>query len=766
MSSLKRPTSLRSPRQATPLTQTTVSLGLTTALMLPVAVQAQADEAKETTLKPVVVTERAPDHNPYSEAGAPYKAKQSGDERRAKPLAETPATISVLTRQQLQDTGRTDLRDILRAQPGITLGTGENGNAFGDRYIIRGQEARSDVFVDGLRDPGMTVRESFATEQIEITKGPSATFAGRGATGGAVNSVTKQATTVADFTKLSVGVGSDDHRRLTLDANHAFSDDTALRVNLLESYEDVPDRSPAFRSRNGMALSLTHHVTPKLTVTTDYYHLKTKDRPDLGTWYQNGKPVENIPVYAQAEDFLESTIDTFTVRAAYRFDDTTKLSNLTRYGETQNGYVVTSASGGSNLVTPVSIAAFARHNGWQEVEYFANQTNLELERVLGGMKHTMLFSLELTNHKVTNGGYNVTTATPTNCQTYGRNNAISNAHCFVSAAGVPVADLNSFLKYAITRGAVRSDWSTKTISASVMDTVDVTDQLALSGGLRVDRFDYSNTNGGLQYKLMDNLVNAQVGAVYKFLPYANVYANISTGSDFNGGESDVTSCGYGGLCLVGSGDAAISTFTKSAPEKSTNVELGSKWELMDGKLLATGALFQVTKRDVMEANTGNNYALNGTLNTGAYKVEGIELGLAGNITTQLSAHAGLAIMDSEVTKTVTASNKGKELANLPKKTASVLLSYKFTPKFAFGGTVTYQSSKFSGSPESVAGNYKVPAYSTLDLFASYKITRQLSARVNVNNVFNKTYYLATYTSGKFTYLGDARNVRATLNYDF
>lgn len=763
---VKRPSSLRA---TSTLSCSTVTLGMSTALLLPLTVQAQAqaDEGKETTLKPVVVTERAPDHNPYSEPGAPYKAKQSGDERRAKPLAETPATISVLTRQQLQDTGRTDLRDILRAQPGITLGTGENGNAFGDRYIIRGQEARSDVFVDGLRDPGMTVRESFATEQIEITKGPSATFAGRGATGGAVNSVTKQATTVADFTKLSVGLGSDDHRRLTLDANHAFSDDTALRVNLLESYEDVPDRSPAFRSRNGVALSLTHHFTPKLTVTTDYYHLKTKDRPDLGTWYQNGKPVKNIPVYAQSEDFLESDIDTFTVRASYRFDDTTKLSNLTRYGETQNGYVVTSASGGSNLVTPISVAAYGRHNGWQEVEYFANQTNLELERVLAGMKHTMLFSVELSNHKVTNGGFNVANGVPTNCQTYGRNNTINNGYCFIGTTGVPVADLNNFLKSTITRGAVKSDWNTKTLSASIMDTVDVTDQLALSGGLRIDRFDYSNVNGGLKYKLMDNLFNAQVGAVYKFLPHANVYANVSTASDFNGGESDVTNCGYGGLCLVGSGETAISTFAQSKPEKSTNIELGSKWELMDGKLLATGALFQVRKRDIMENNsTVTNYSLNGTLNTGSYKVEGIELGLAGNITSKLSAQAGLAIMDSEITKSVIASNEGKELANLPKKSASILLSYKFTPKFTLGGTLTHQSSKFSGSPESAAGNYKVPAYSTLDLFASYKFNRQLSARVNVNNVFNKEYYLATYTSGKFTYMGDARNIRATLNYDF
>lgn len=246
-SNLKRPRSLRVAHTApsTPFARTTLAIGASTALLLPAFAAAQ--EVVE--VKPVSVTVRAPDHNPHGEPGAAYKAKTSGDERRVKPLAETPATITVLTQQQLLDTGRTDLREILRTQPGITLGTGENGNAFGDRYIIRGQEARSDVFVDGLRDPGMTVRESFATEQVEITKGPSATFAGRGATGGAVNSITKQATTDADFTKLSAGVGTDDFYRLTLDANHAFSDDTALRVNLLKAYQEVPDRGPADRER-------------------------------------------------------------------------------------------------------------------------------------------------------------------------------------------------------------------------------------------------------------------------------------------------------------------------------------------------------------------------------------------------------------------------------------------------------------------------------------------------------------------------------------
>src|SRR5690606_8450404 len=163
-----------------------------------------------------------------AQPGVPYKARTSGDIRQTRPIAETPQNISVLTRPMIEDSGRTDLREILAAQPGITLGTGENGNAFGDRYIIRGQEARSDVFVDGLRDPGMTIRESFATEQIEITKGPNSSFAGRGTSGGAVNSVTKQATTDFDFAKTTVGIGTDRHRRITLDANKVLNDRAAI----------------------------------------------------------------------------------------------------------------------------------------------------------------------------------------------------------------------------------------------------------------------------------------------------------------------------------------------------------------------------------------------------------------------------------------------------------------------------------------------------------------------------------------------------------
>ncbi|MBL8244389.1 MAG: TonB-dependent receptor plug domain-containing protein, partial [Rhodanobacteraceae bacterium] len=164
---LKRPLSLRAPAAPAPAA---LALGVSLSLLGGAATaQDTAVAEDEIVLDTLKVEERTLDTNPYAEKNAPYKARVSGDRRRTETLAETPATVSVLTQTQIRESGRSDLRAIVAAQPGITLGTGENGNAFGDRYVIRGQEARSDVFIDSLRDPGMTIRESFAVEQVEIT---------------------------------------------------------------------------------------------------------------------------------------------------------------------------------------------------------------------------------------------------------------------------------------------------------------------------------------------------------------------------------------------------------------------------------------------------------------------------------------------------------------------------------------------------------------------------------------------------------------------
>ncbi|WP_068804060.1 TonB-dependent receptor [Thauera phenolivorans] len=757
---VKQPATLR---RRPALTRTGLALGLSTAMLAPAGALG-AEEQTEMTAVEVVDT--VIDPNPNAEPGVPYKARTSGDKRHVKPLAETPQTIQVITAKQLEDSGRSDLRDILQAQPGITLGTGENGNAFGDRYVIRGQEARSDVFVDGLRDPGMTVRESFATEQVEITKGPSSTFAGRGATGGAVNSVTKQATTDLDFARLSAGFGSDDYRRYTFDGNRVLTDTLAVRVNLLDAYQEVPDRGPADRDREGAAVSLLWKPTDKLDVTADYYFAQAEDKPDMGAYIDRstGRVVKDVPVYLQAEDFLESKIDTWTLRLGYQFSADLRLENLTRYGTTENGYLTTGYRGTS----------LSTHQGWQDVDYFANALNLYLDKRIAGMKHQFVFGLEYSDHSVKNGVYDYRANSPTNCVANGRGGP-QPGHCPIVDGRQVVPDIGRMMNRSFSKGDWDTDWKVKTVSLSAMDTVDLNDEWSVFGGLRYDRFEYDNTvidrsAGALDYALEDGLWNGHAGISYTFRPDANVYFNYSTASDFNGGESDVgASCGYGGIC-VPSGTTAeerLRMFANSKPEKSQNFELGTKWNLMDGRLLASGAVFRTVKTDVMENATDDAYSSIGSINTGEYRVEGAELGLSGKLTDKLMVQAGVAVMNSEIRESQDPDNVGKGLSNFPEKTASLLLSYELTPKFTFGGGLTHSSEKYSGEPESAAAtDLKVPAYTVYDLFASYRVSKDLTARLNIGNLTDEDYYTAAYRSGAFAYIGDARNVRLTLDYNF
>jgi len=773
-----RPASLRaSAMSSTATVGLGAAVGLSALMMMPAHAAAQDAEQLAT----VKVQDTAIEANPNAEPGVPYKAKVSGDERHTRPLAETPQTITVLTKAQIDDSGYTDLTRILDAQPGITLGTGENGNAFGDRYVIRGQEARSDQFVDGLRDPGMTIRESFAIEQLEITKGPNSSFAGRGSSGGAVNAITKQATTLLDFANVQGQIGTDQHTRFTTDINKVISDTFAVRFNGLYAKEDVPDRSPADRERKGVAISSYWTPTDRFEANFDYYMLRAADRPDVGGYLVAGKPV-NPPAYAQNEDFLKSDVDTFTARLKYQFNDNIRLTSLTRYGESENGYVISGAHAATTATTnPGGVYAtttLTAHQGWQEVSYFANQENLFVNTELFGLKHEMIFGIEYTDNAVLNGVYRVTNAGTFNCITQaaaqGNNPPPAPApnYCMTGANGQLVPGANSLLKRQINRGPWDIDWQVKTVSASFMDTVDLTDKLTVFGGLRYDSFDFSlGTQNGttlakVYYPYSDNLWNGHLGVTYKVQDGLIVYGSYASASDINGGESDVgTSSGYGGVVIYNGSVAG------AKPERSDSWEAGVKWNTNNDKLLLTAAAFLVDKSDVME---GANYDSVGTFNTGEIEVKGVELGATGNITDKLTIQAGVTLMSAEVTKSATAANVGKTLANFADNSGVVQAKYQITDSFYVGGAVKYEGKKYGGQPDTAApfnattGAYTQPveAYTVADLFAAYRFNPNLEVRLNVFNVTDEDYYTAVYRGGFFLYNGDARSTRLTVNYDF
>ena len=399
----------------------------------------------------------------------------------------------------------------------------------------------------------------------------------------------------------------------------------------------------------------------------------------------------------------------------------------------------------------------------ERLQYFVNQTNLHLDREFGGLKHELIFGLEYSDHKVLNGVYNVTNSGE-NCMVPGRG-GVSSGWCITDASGALLNGIDTIMNRSVAKGTWDSDWSVKTVSLSAMDTVDLTDKWTAFAGLRWDRYDYdlatqnANTLVRDDYSESDGLWNGHFGLTYKFRPNANVYASYSTATDIDGGESDVgTNAGYGGR--IG-GD----------PEKTELVELGTKWNLMGEKLLATAAVFQITKSDVME---GIGYDATGTFNSSENRVRGIELSLTGMITDKLTAQAGIAIMDAEVLKSATPEKVGKTLSNFADKSAFLQLKYQATDAFSFGGAAKYESERYAGQPDTAAGfnattgayNIPIPSYTVLDLFANYRINKNMDVRLNVGNVTDKDYYLAAYQSGSFLYKGDARNARVTLNYDF
>jgi len=763
--------------------KSSLALGVSTALLVPFAAMAQTPPPATTTLPAVTVEGEKIDPNPNAEVGAPYKARTSGDFRHTKPLAETPQTIDVITGEAIKDSGQTDLKQILNAVPGITLGTGENGNMFGDRYIIRGQEARSDVFVDGLRDPGMTTRESFAIEQLEISKGPNSTFAGRGTAGGAINAITKQATLDYDFNRASVGLGTDDYKRVTIDMNKAFGDSFALRANAVYSDAGIPGRDLSERDRNGLALSGLWEINKDLSVTLDYYGLRAKDKyPDLGSYLvgtaPNRYPASPVPpVYAQAQDFTQSDVDTFTARVMYAFAPNVKLQNLTRYGSANNGYVLTGArsstvyplAGPRNPATAYTSGTLSTHNGWQDIDYFANQTNLRWDTTLGGLKNQFIFTLEYTDNESVKGNYRIGNLGATTCRTSATGSATG--YCTQNPNGSSVNGLNTLMNRQIDKNPWANDWRVKTWSGGIMDTIDFTERFSAFGGIRFDRFDYEldvrnlNTGAQINYPYSDTLTNGQLGLSYKINPQGMVYAAVASSADINGGEADVgTSSGYGGV-IVANGSVA-----GAKPEKSLNWELGTKWNILDDKLLATAALFQTTKNDVME---GSGYDSVGTYNSGKNRVRGIELGVTGNFTERLQGQVGMAFMKSKVLESATPANVGRPLANFADNSISAQLRYQATKAFYFGGGASYQSEMCAGQPDTGAGytangdcSQRVPPHTVYDLFAGYRINKNLELRAAVLNLFDKDYYTAAYRSGSFLYKGDGRAVRVTMDMEF
>ena len=189
--------------------------------------------------------------------GNPLKSSTGLSTTVSATVQDTPQVVNVISRQLIEEQHITTLEQALRDSPGITVAIGEGGTLAGDQFKIRGLDANNDIYIDGLRDFGVYARDAFDYEQVQVLKGPAGAMFGRGTTGGAINTISKQASTRRNFISADATVGTGDYYRVTADINHVINDTTALRLNLMGNSTGVTGRDRGGQSdRWGVAANL------------------------------------------------------------------------------------------------------------------------------------------------------------------------------------------------------------------------------------------------------------------------------------------------------------------------------------------------------------------------------------------------------------------------------------------------------------------------------------------------------------------------------
>ena len=734
----------------------------------------------------------APDRDRYADPSAPYKGDRiQASGKFPEPLLNTPKTVTVLTKDVLEDKNATTLKQAILSTAGVTLGSGEGGNAFGDRFFIRGFDARNDVFIDGVRDPGVSVRENFFTEQVEILRGPGSSFAGRGTTGGAINIVTKEAQQEKSFYNMDTTFGTDHTKRVVLDVNQIVTPTFAVRAGGMFQDADVAGRNYVTDDRSGGFIATKWTPTDAIKVTTDYIHTDLHGIPDFGVPYYRpgagtsssnqiftstaGAPYPDVGVNRNNfygfvyRDFFQVQQDIGTVNTEVKLTPDLTFNDKIRVSHSLNNYIGTLPESPSAPI-PLSAATFSANpqSRYQTTDVLANQSELTYKFNTGDFKHTLLGGVEISRETSSIDKYQgfsseLVTGVPFNGSGSALGQSVFNPSYNFTPFGGGATLLGKPTNLAID-----------TVSGYVLDSVNYRDLVILNGGVRVD--DYRLNTSGFGTGVLANTFNTQsaeftmpnfnLGLTLKPLPYASVYAAYATSSNPVGAEFDGTSSAYGGIAPVLAGNPN----QIFGPEKNQAIELGTKWELFNRHLLLTGALFQTNKENAREAfnvsgpgNPNCPYPAGTTGNVSciiagsAYYVRGIDLEAAGKITDKWSIFGGIVLMQSQVTASnvpaanmpqplLYTTNVGLPLANVAHQSFSLLSKYQLTDMWELGGQAVYRSRIYGGQLLAANEGTSIPDYWKFDAFVEAKIDKNWKVKLYVNNITNKLYYDALYQS--------------------
>lgn len=651
------------------------------------------------------------------------------------PLRDVPQTITVISKAVIEEQAATTLRDVLRNVPGLTMAAGEGGVAAGDNLTLRGFSARNDVFIDGVRDLGPQSRDPYNLEQVEVAKGPSSSFNGRGSAGGTINLVSKSPGLERYFGG-SLNFGSDRTQRVTGDINLplkgiGLGERTGLRLNTLWHQSGVAGRDVVENQRWGVAPSLAFGVGTSTRLTLNYFKNKQDNIPDYGipwvtathnvlaAFRDKPAPVDRESYYGlKSRDFEKLNSDLATVKFEQDFDDNLNFRTQFRYGRSTRNSITSAPRFASNdnlVINRNGPSWITEDNIWD------SQTDFRARFSTGKIDHAVVIGAAITRE----------------------NNKRQNR----TVAGAPTTTLydpnpDQPFTGTITLNPIIGDITGDSQALYAIDTVKIGRKLELIGNLRWDRFDVDGTNAtGVAVTRVDRMTSWRAGAVYKPKPNGSFYASYGTS-----------------LSPSLEGLSYSTANTAIEPEKTYTYELGTKWDVFREQLSLSGAFFQVEKTNARTPGVLPDDPVQ--VLQGNQRVRGIELGAAGNVNHNLRVFAAYTFMESEITKSNTPAEVGKQFQNTPRNSASVWTTYSTPWRLSLGGGPRFVGKRFGNN----TNTRFVEKYWTLDAMASYPLTERIDLRVNLYNL-NNAYYFDRLGGGHLI-PGAARSVNVSTNFRF
>jgi catecholate siderophore receptor len=642
---------------------------------------------------------------------------------------DVPQAVTTITGQLIHDQQVSSLKDALRNVSGLTFNAGEGGRA-GDNMMLRGFYTFGDIYLDGIRDTAQYNRETFNLEQVDVLRGSAAMLFGRGQAGGVINQVTKLAT-LEDENKVSASLGDYSYHQLTGDFNKTLGETVAIRLNVMDRGEDTTRKNAAADDRtkfdrNGIAVSFGAGIGTDNELYINHMHTQTRDVPDYGIRFANGKPVSRFydTTWSFDGNFDDSDTRVSTAIFTHKFSDKTQWRTQLRRGDYERAYWVKTPPNGLNPALPSAVGGTGGNVARKlDYETATLQSDFITEFDLAGMKHEVITGVE-----------------------YLHEDSYRQSLRNLGSASVPIYRSSAV---ATTGNTGLNEFDGDSYSYFVQDSIEFIPNWKLLLGARRDHMksDYFRFNnaiaGNESFDLNFSETSYRTGLSWQPNAAAHYYV---TYSDAFSPTADLYQ---------------LSNPTEH-PESSETLEVGTKWLLLDGDLALRTALYTAEKN--WERNT--DLESTASILTKKRRTNGLEIEAAGRITDNWEVFAGLALMDAYIVEVAPGADQrfeGERARNTPPVTANLWTTYKFLGNWKVGTGFEAKAERYGYNPSAATGPFTgnsfnpntIPGFVRWDAMVSYE-EKRYAVRLNIKNLLDKEYYDALYDNGGLVVPGNRR----------